>query len=368
MSYTVRQIDKLPSDDALHALEAQVRSTSSTESTAREVLEQHPELLIPLEMAEFAAELRFRKRDRIDPSRNIHASENRIPDFNGVHIHPFSMPIVVELKGPNARILDRSTGYLTTGDKGAAHLINQLQEAMVHMLRPGGQQLLHEAFGHLPADVFDDETLELFASIDAQLSADSTVLIPVLKALSEAGVSIVGVIGTVREFGSNAEALKEARSEFERRGCTLVLWDELLAANTILCDYAARDSSLLDYFSNRMWESHDGHLKKFSDTKFLDDAVIADVQKKVFRITGDVCIFGIGPPPEPVAAWSVSAPFNIRMLWAKPTHLGGDERLLWAGRIDAAWVVFKERLTEPAKGGVVLYEFLPPSASTPPTV
>ena len=48
------------------------------------------------------------------------------------------------------------------------------------------------------------------------------------------------------------------------------------------------------------------------------------------------------------------------MLWSWPTHLKGDERLLWAGRLDNQWFVVKERLTDPFKGAIVWYEFDPP--------
>ena len=360
-----RSIEKLPSSDALRQLSDLLSLKGSTESSARSLFRAHPELLLPLEFSEFVEELRFPKTDRINPSRNIAPTEVRIPDFTGIHVRPFALPLIMELKGPNDNILDKSTLLLSAGQQGSETLIRQLQTAFIHLLRSGGRALLNDVFGPLPPDLIDEPDLKIFDEYDKASIPSPELLRHVMSVLLRAGVSIVGLIGVSREFEGRRDLIVYARKEYLKQGCILVMYDELLALNELLCDYCSRSVGLLEYFSKRIISLHDGRILKFSDAPFLDEALLNEVHKKLFRIFGDICIYGMGAPPSHSAAWTVPAAFNARMLWARPTYLGGTERLLWAGRVNGKWIVLKERLSDRLKGQVVLYEFQSPNAKDP---
>lgn len=136
----------------------------------------------------------------------------------------------------------------------------------------------------------------------------------------------------------------------------------------VLVDYAERQEGLYEYFGQkRHLQSVEGTLYRLESGLELTSDKFEELQGVIQRTSDVVCVYGFGKPPEPSqigperwARWLVNTYFDVQRLWNDPTHLKGQERLVWAGRISNRWYVVKERLSEPLEGGVVWYEFAPP--------
>ena len=359
------QLSHLPDSVILKEFSQKLGKATFGEAQAQLFVENHPEILSPFEMLEFAQHVRFAKRNLINPSQPVKGCEVRIPDFTGIKFFPEMTPLIIELKSPQTRILDLSTLLLT--DESTICL-SQLQTAAIHIIRPEGRELLKSKYNWPIDEILGDIASAAEFSVDNRIINESEFWISLMLRMQDYGIGIIALIGNSSEFEGRTDLLELARNEFSKRGSSLVTYDELLLMNEVITDYANRNNDLYTYFfKERVFRRYQGTLFRFDSSLLMSEKKSIELQQLIHRRPSDiVCVYGLGIPPPParvgdhVLAWRANAFFDIGMLWSRPTHLKGNERLLWAGRIDSRWFVVKERLTEPFIDEVVWYEFGPP--------
>lgn len=348
----------LPEPRTLQGFSELISAPGGGETAAQQFIRDHPNILAPLELVEVLQHLRFPKRNLVRPTVSVQPQRVRIPDFVGVKLFPDSAPVVMELKSPQAPTVDSSTLLLSDSSN---EVIAQLQQAIIHLLRPEGRGVMTAEFGRFFDGVLEDVAGEEAPSIDESLGSTER-LISLMRGMQDYCIGIIGLIGKSDEFAGRPDILASAREAFAQRGCSLLMYDELLLLNEILVDYAARNVGLHQYFaeSRELCQSA-GTIVRLVGNPLLSSEILKKIQQVIHRTSEDVCVYGLGPPPATTldVTFRANAAFNINMIWAPPTFLPGKERLLWAGRLGARWIVVKERLEEPP-GAVVWYEFSPP--------
>lgn len=354
-SFDIKIYD-IANESQINEMAALIENSKTKEITMQEFFANNPEILSPLQIIEIQREFRLIKRDQIRNLILLDANNNNRVDFMAVKIQPNATPVIIEMKAPNANILDHDSLRLS---KISEQIIHQLHIYLINFIRKENIEHIKDKYNWSFSDNLSKRVkkeISLFKKVSNSMLND------ILSEIEKNEIQLLAIIGRSNEFSkNNIRLLEDARKMFYEKGITLVTYDEILEANILLIDYLKSDSSLIDYFrSGKSFNLKNGVYANLKKKKIVSDEIYKNIQKSIYQNNSNVIVYGFGIPSCFDAAYQTPYHFNINSIADPPKFLGGSEKLLWAGRFSGKWVVVKKRLTEPGTGLTVLYEFYHP--------